>query len=558
MYWVRFRLPFDLAPSLGMAELRRSLHTSDAKEARIRCLAATVWFRGLMEQLKQMATPTREDLERAAVDYFRWLADEVDVPRDLDPEHGDEEIAISNEHSRWVIGELDRQLKTNDFRPNVYARAERLISPLGVAFHDLDPKQQLFALQLAARAEREQTQLLIHLLTAPHRQFEGEDALFARREPESAASPPRRPLQSRRDGLLTEATAAYLANRKQLGRGASQVSELARVFDWLAEVVGPTARLGDVSKETMRHFRDDLQKVDVRLRGRKLRFVKRLTNVAEHQITHATAVRYWKSTQAFFAWAAAESLVEADPAAGLKMEKAKGEVRRSPPPFTPEELERLFRTPLYGGYASPKRVMAPGSCHRRGGHWWSGVLLMHTGMRAGELSQLLPTDFRFDEKVPHLRVTPEGDKSVKTAASEREIPITDTLLALGLRQFVEGRAKRYPKERLFREFRLGTKGRKSEGCTRFWGDLLKKEGLWKEGRSTHVWRHTFVATLRANDVAEEDVAAIVGHSRGSVTAGYGGAYPLPRKLKTLERLDFGFDVVAALGGPYDAKRHAAP
>jgi len=91
--------------------------------------------------------------------------------------------------------------------------------------------------------------------------------------------------------------------------------------------------------------------------------------------------------------------------------------------------------------------------------------------------------------------------------------------------------------------------------TKFWAAYFKKFGLWKEGRATHVARHTFIACLRANDVPEEDIAAVVGHTRQTVTAGYGGAYPLTRKRKILDRLDFGFDVVEALGGHYDKSLH---
>lgn len=47
VYQVRFRLPTALAQRLGLAELRKSLHTSDPAEARRRCLSATAWFRDL-------------------------------------------------------------------------------------------------------------------------------------------------------------------------------------------------------------------------------------------------------------------------------------------------------------------------------------------------------------------------------------------------------------------------------------------------------------------------------------------------------------------------------
>ncbi|RYG86848.1 MAG: hypothetical protein EON58_21270 [Alphaproteobacteria bacterium] len=239
---------------------------------------------------------------------------------------------------------------------------------------------------------------------------------------------------------------------------------------------------------------------------------------------------------------------------------------KSPEPFTTAELEKLLSTPLYSGYLSPKRVNKPGSCLVRSGHWWSGVLFMHTGLRAGELSQLEPSDFVFDGPVPYLRVREEsegaGIKSVKNQASIRDVPLHPNLLTLGLEAFVDARRKKRPAERIFHEFRLGTNGRKSEGATKFWGVFLRVNGLWREGRATHVWRHTVVAGLRGNGVAVEDVAALVGHT-GSVgdlalfgqTIKYGGAYSLERKRDALLKLDYSLPLVQLLGGAYDAKLH---
>lgn len=74
-------------------------------------------------------------------------------------------------------------------------------------------------------------------------------------------------------------------------------------------------------------------------------------------------------------------------------------------------------------------------------------------------------------------------------------------------------------------------------------------------RPAHVLRRTVLARLRAEEVAQEAIPAFVGHSSITITAGYGRTYPLARKLKTAERLDFGIDVLAELGGPYDKGRH---
>lgn len=244
----------------------------------------------------------------------------------------------------------------------------------------------------------------------------------------------------------------------------------------------------------------------------------------------------------------------------MKLELNKGESRDSPEPFSAEELAKLFETPLYSGYLSASRPGHPGKCHVRDGRWWSGLVLLHTGMRAGELAQLLPGDFDFDATIPHIKIRLEDEtgkktKSAKNKNAVRDVPIAPDLLTLGLREFVMRRAQQTPKSRIFIQFNFGVNGRKSDGATKFWGSYLRGAGLWKPGRATHVWRHTLIAFLRASEVPQEDIAALIGHSLGTVTAGYGGAYPLMRKAKTLEKLNFGFDIVAAAGGPYNQKLH---
>ncbi len=355
---------------------------------------------------------------------------------------------------------------------------------------------------------------------------------------------------------MREGVVDYLNRQTARNLGKSQIEELSRALTWLREEVGDRTPLDSVGTVALRSFRDDIARLDVTLRGRRAVFRDRLTNVPEHQVKSVTAQRYWRSVQAFFAWCVAEQLLSNDPAGSLKLYVKKGQSTRTPPPFTQTELESLFQTPLYAGYQSLKRITVPGPLLQREGHWWSGVLLLFTGLRAGELSQLLPEDFLFDADTPHLKVREVDDegrrvKSTKNEASVRDVPIAPEVMKLGLREFVDRRARISRGGRVFREFRTGTKGRKSDGLTKFWASYLRKFGLWKPGRSTHVFRHTVVAFLRSNEVSEEDIAAFVGHAKQTVTAGYGGAYPLTRKRKTLDRLEFGFDVVGALGGAYD-------
>jgi integrase len=515
-----------------------------------------------MQRLAEVPTLTRADLERAAVAFFEELSDEIDQPRQFDPERFDQEVVFNVDASRSRAGELADQLKENLFDQKVQTAAHQIASRAGASLHGLPERQRLIASQLAARAEKVQMDLLVHMLEHPAVPFEPEDRLFSAPIDSPAQAPVIMPMSAERPTgpRLSEVVVQHVHRKKARGLSQSQIDEVTRALLWLQERFGRDRDITSIEKRELATFRDDLGRLDVTLRGRGANFEDRLTNNPAEQIKSVTALRYWRSIQAFFAWAAAEGFAGQDPSSGLMMELRKGEVKRSPEPFSTKEIRQFLETPLYAGYESPKRLLKPGHCRRRTGQWWAGVLMMFTGLRAGELSQLLPTDFNFAADVPHLRVQEEDEKgekvkSAKTASSVRDVPLSPVILALGLRHFVEGRAKLHPNERVFREFRLGTRGRVSDGMSKFWSRYLKAFGLWKPGRATHVWRHTVIALLRANDVSVEDIAALVGHSGGTVTSRYGGEYPLVRRAKTLARLDFGFDVLSALGGPFDGKRH---
>ncbi len=506
-----------------------------------------------------MPDATRADLELAANRFFQELEQELDQ-RKLNIDNIAAELDFNREESRRRISELDDQLASNLFDKSVQTKAAWLIE--GLANLDgMEPAMRIFSFQLAARAEREHLRKLIHLLNSPIQPYFPEDPVFTRTA--SATPVPMQALPVPPSGItFSNAAQAYIARIKAKKLSASHQNELARALRWLEECIGHDRQLTSITKTELRTFRDDIERLGANLQGSMLAFKDRFATSPTGRIKSVTAKRYWQSVKSFFAWAADEGHIEESPAASLKIQSVKGEVPRTPEAFSTKELRLLLASPLYAGYLSRKRVGTLGSCRIREGHWWSGILLLYTGMRASEFSQLLPSDFIFDHDIPHLKVQAEDGagakvKSAKSAASLRDVPLHPDLLRLGLRQLVERRAKLNPKGRTFHEFNLGVHGRKSDGMTKFWSLYLKRTGLWKPSRSTHVFRHTLAACLRANGATDEEIGGILGHSPQSVTAGYGGAIPLSRKLKTLGALDFGFDVVNGLGGDYVESPHRA-
>lgn len=568
MYAVRFRLPMDLAVRLGTTELQRSLFTTDWQTARRRCQAATVWFGDTMDQLRRSTQPSKEQLERADRDYFDRLKAENDGVRADHPESPDLELDYQVGMSLDRIAELELQVRTNIYDMAVVARAGRMLDEAGGSSNRLEEGLLLVARQLAARAELEGLRHHLHMMKAPWERFETRDHLFARIAPERAAVARRPavaepPLVAGETMTVAGAAKLFLQRKQDAGTGQSQLEELKRVLDWLSEVLGPATAVSEVTTPMLRDFREGL----VRLRSKRgrggLSFRDRQTNEPGERVKSVTATRYWSTVRVLFGWLEDERVIDTDPTPKQGIQRRRDEVVGSPEPFDPSELRQLFASPLFQGHSSARRYTTHGSFVGRGSVFWAGMLGLYTGMRAGEISQLTFADFDLDAPAPIVQVRAEDEdgqrtKRTKSLSATRDVPIADVLLALGLRQFVEGRRRTHRRGRVFFDVRLGHGDRKSDGLTKIWGRVLREAGVHRRGRAFHVFRHGFAAALRRAGVREEVIGALMGHSPQTVTGYYGGGkFPLTEMVDAVNRIEYGFDLVDAVGGPYDPKRHRA-
>ena len=563
VYVVRFTLPRDMPSALSGMEIRKSLNTKSIDEARAKCLKAELWFQRLLSRLRMMNNPTRKHVELAASLFFNRLVGIVDSPRDFLPENIDDEISFNIGESRRRISEIDEQLVLNKFDWMIEDNTRELLSEVQLKLGQLDSNLAMLALQLAAKAEREQMRYLIHQLSEPEKSFVVDDDIFlapagAVTVPASAKNPVNSSHSTLSLGELIELHAAALEDQ---GNGESNLTEFRRISGWLVEEIGGTSQISTIQTPQLREFRDKLKRRSKIRQGVSGPLSAHLTNDREGQILSSTARRYWGYIQSMFRAAVSEGHLTTDPAASLQVNIRKDEETEAKEPFSTEEVYKYFSTPLFAGYQSKTRRFETGACMVRDGHWWSGVIPAFTGMRASEVAQLLPTDFIFEADIPHILVRPEDEsgaktKTTKTKSSNRAVPIATEMLELGLREFVKRQSALFPKERIFRVFPLGTGGKKSAGMSKFWIRYFQEFGLHKPGRGTHIWRHTVIYRLRAVGVAEEDIRYLVGHASGSQTSAYGSGPVLERVQENcLKRLDYGFNVVETLGGPYNAKQH---
>ncbi|CAM0120623.1 Site-specific integrase [Stenotrophomonas geniculata] len=158
---------------------------------------------------------------------------------------------------------------------------------------------------------------------------------------------------------------------------------------------------------------------------------------------------------------------------------------------------------------------------RRQSSRWVAVIALYTGARSNEIAQLELEDFKVVDGVKCIHITTEGqDKSLKTEASERVIPIHPDLLELGLWVLVE-RLRGRGESKLFPNLTFDAKNGPANGPQKAFSHLLSetlKISARGEGRiGLHSFRKTVIQRMQDALVGKEYRVAYVGHEGGRET-----------------------------------------
>ena len=153
---------------------------------------------------------------------------------------------------------------------------------------------------------------------------------------------------------------------------------------------------------------------------------------------------------------------------------------------------------------------------------WSGSvyvpvfkILYYTGARLSEIAGLKADDLLEDR----LLIRPNAERSLKTSASEREIPLHPKLIELinSLR------------------LRQGFIWPQLQGSNGRWGHNLSKPCKRVTGVNPHGLRHRVATRLREENFNEATVGKLLGHEPNNVTGGY-GSVPWARLVEAVTSL----------------------
>ncbi len=147
-------------------------------------------------------------------------------------------------------------------------------------------------------------------------------------------------------------------------------------------------------------------------------------------ISVTTSNNYVKSLTTFFSYAVREGYCSRNPFDGLRV-RIRRKVSEERSAFSAEDLKALFNVTTYAPAHSPKP-----------NQYWLPLMGFYTGARFNELCQLYTDDVLTIYGIACIRIrATRSDQKLKTASSERLVPLHSKLLALGLKRDCAERTK---------------------------------------------------------------------------------------------------------------------
>lgn len=545
-FFLRLRVPRDLAVALGCQELVRALGTSDGGRARVIASHLALHLPRLWNLMRDNGDQPATKLKALAV---AWLKDEID-----------REWALL-EAGAFDDGMLDGALTRAEGRArhrDLFARdAEFSLESAQDEYqrHDYIRMQETAARLLAAgqpagaRKPRDLAILQKLLMEAfgqlqetkiawaegevdrlPAMLVEGRDTPAVAPTSFSAVSvdapPAGAPLSPAPGRTVQSAIDDYLAHRRQAGIKEKQVTDAEGDLRVLVEAFGADKLIAEigtvesgkiwsalVSLPPHHRRRPDLMNLDLFEKAQKAKELKL-------EPLHPGSIKsYLGSLKNLFEHERMAGHVTANPFAEKAVIKT-ARRKKLDKPFRPEELEALFRGTVFSGAKSAERVYDPGDFLINDWRFWAPVIALMTGARVGEIAQLRPGDVHEHDGILVFDFNELQGKTLKTESSNRLVPVHSRLIAMGLGELA---SKRADLAMLLPDVPKPIAGDHGAGLSKWMSEryLPRLDLKTRPGLGFHSFRHSLKTLLRSAGVTDSISNHIFGHGPRSVDERYG-------------------------------------
>lgn len=530
IYYARKRVPADLEKALGKKEIRVSLRTTDYREAarklpfelaRLEAQFAEERqklprLRPIPTELSKLTAITNSEAmqivaswfiarERETEKWFETTGINLDSDEKQEVEQNVSEDLAAYTASNGVHAPDDGSRELDRF----LAERRMTIPKDSEAYKRL---RGLFRQGLVEHSMRVLDRLQRNQVTA-------HDPKFAQWV--SSSEPP----APAKKYSLGELIAAFTAHHKEVNPKKTLLNYQIPMR-LLEDYFGKKTLLESIGPQEMGKFFDVLVKapVNARQRYKTLGLMAAIAAADKkgdnRRLAPKTLENYYRLLVALFNFAVEMKMMEANPASNRVFRKRfeMDDDERVPRAlFTIEELNQLFRAPLYTGCLDDETGYTQrGPNVPKRGRYWVPLLALFHGFRSNEACQIYTEDVKQEDDTWFIWIregledgTKAPDKRLKNSSSKRRVPIHAELVRLGFLDFVNVRKADTTSPRLFPELTMDKQGAYSGPFSKFFGRFREKAAP-KSKATFHSLRHSWRTALLHADVSVADVEALGG------------------------------------------------
>ena len=297
------------------------------------------------------------------------------------------------------------------------------------------------------------------------------------------------------------------------------VKEVKHSLNHLIEEWGDIP-IGSITREMTTNFKGHIRKLP-RNRKKNPKYRDKdfheLTKMdIKDPISTTTVNKHLGWCSSFYDWSINHGYSDINPFKGMKLKRTVTP-RDERDRFSESDLKKIFGKENYIHFTKIEG--------RRYELYWTPLIGVFSGLRLGEITSLYIDNVR-EIKGSHrekrlcfdIVVEPERtDKHLKTQSSRRIVPVHDTLIELGLIEFIQLLKIKDPKrERLFQELPY-REGGYNQNVSRFFNRrYLPSLGLKTNKKNFHSFRHTVSDHLKQKGIEPHFVNELLGHSSGNI------------------------------------------
>lgn len=546
-YYLRCSVPKDLQDFEGRSEVWKSLRTSDPTEARRRSRIEATKLDQKWEQARDEIRTRSRQIEEAPWLLYSDKIQELERQRDEIPT--DEDLDALYNAMKEEYGEYDKRAwdlymecegileRDRDKRKIRMKELSDIIAynQLGKVRAEVEAAAKRFGIRnittdavayrrLAGYLVRAEIEALRRAEERDVGDFTGrpKDPIF--RQPKTSA-----PKSEKKDDL-----AALFEQYKKEKEGSIRPDTWGQngyIIKLLIEYLDQEPCASLLTREKIRGFKEALFEWPVKaadiseFKGLKFKKIIELNKRLKRKtISKKTINKYLSAIGSFSKWLYANGYVAEKLMDGMYLEISKK--NKEVYPFLNSDLRSLFSSPIYVGCMGDGGEHLPGPVQIRDWRYWIPLLAAYSGARLGEIAQLKVSDIKEIEGVICMHITTLGDdageKTAKTAGSERVVPLHKDILELGFMENYYNKKKMANENRLFPEIIRDARGFMSGMPSSYFNRYFKKIGIKVDKtKNFHSLRHGAVDAMRLAGRLDAEIGPIVGHVEGTTTQRYG-------------------------------------